>query len=453
MSNEKRVELGVGEGAWRTGRRGAALSVTALALGVLGCSSNSPSTSADGGPGGDGATCTPPTGYEQVAAPDADVTQEDAHLAMVLDGAGNPMIAWVAYDQSGTKLYFVAYDGATCTWRPRVQIDVVGDVDYTRDREVTMARDPSNGHLGIGYQIVDTSGGTKVMLAQSDDGTTWTSEMVAQRLASEPGSVLRPTVAMKNGKTYYVYYQDYLWAAGGSNSSDSSGFIFGVRSGTSGSFTTTNVPAVAGATLPGCETLPPSIAIDDAGAAGLAFFARTDDATPNLRVVYYSSASGLSVSVFDSQGTQHDGGDVSLVFEGTKPRLAATLERGTNDSNNSRVWFSASNDGSTWSAPVEMPMDGGDAMGPDVSMAAGGNGALTIATNYGGGNGVHTCGAPKLSTSSDDGSGWATCGPVPDPAGQVGYAGGFVQLAYAPSGKRIAGFVATGLGVYVWREP
>ena len=161
--------------------------------------------------------------------------------------------------------------------------------------------------------------------------------------------------------------------------------------------------------------------------------------------------------MFDSLQQPNAVAEVSLVFEGTSPRIAASLERTSTDGGNndadSNVWFSSSNDGETWTAPVELPMDGSDAMGPDVALAADGKGNLSIATNHGSGSGAHQCGAPKISNSADDGTSWATCGPALGSSGIVEYAGRYVQLAYQPNGKFIAAFAAERDGVWVWRQP
>ena len=59
------------------------------------------------------------------------------------------------------------------------------------------------------------------------------------------------------------------------------------RTGSSGPFSSVNVPSVVGASLPGAELFPPSFAIDDNGDAGLAYFALTDDTGSNLQLNYF----------------------------------------------------------------------------------------------------------------------------------------------------------------------
>jgi hypothetical protein len=404
-------------------------------------------------------SCTTKTGYEQVAALDSDWLADSADVSMAIDGDGSPMVAWVAFDISATTLYFTAYEPTTCQWSSPVSVDALGGVSPADDREVTMTRDASDGHLGIAYQVVDSASNRTLMLAQSDDdGATWSKETVVQ---SPPGDTIRgverPTVVIRNGITYFAYYQFYLYSWAGNNSSNNSGFVLLTRTDNSGSFTSVNIPPVDGAALPGSEQYPPSLAVDDAGEAGLAYFALTDDAATNLQLNYFHTEQGKSVAVFDSQHKPNYDADVSLVFEGNRPRLAASLDRdgndgGTNDTG-STIWFSGSDDGTVWFTPVELPMDGSDAMGPDVALATGGDGKLSIASNFSGATGNHKCGAPKISTSSNDGTSWVTCGPSTSGAELLSHAGSFVQLAYQPSGKRIAAFSAQGQGVWVWREP
>jgi hypothetical protein len=403
----------------------------------------------------DASSCKPKTGYEQVAKLDSDWLTDDGHVAMVLDQDGNPMVAWVAFDATSTPLRFSVYDPASCQWVPSVQVDDLGSVTATRDREVTLARDASTGRLGLAYQVIDDSANQSLILAQSDDrGATWTKEVVVKNPDGNVNKgVSRPTVAMKDGKTYLAYYQTYLYSSVGSYGSDNSGFVLLTRDATAGDFSSTNIPAVGDTSLPGSEPFPPSLAIDDSGDAGLAYFALTDDTGQNLRLAYYHTGQDKSVAVFDSEQQSNSVADASLIFQGTEPRIAASLQRGSSDANNSKLWFSSSDTASAWGAPVELPMDGGDAMGPDVALAAGADGTLSVAANYGSGDGTHQCGAPKLSTSDDAGDTWSTCGPDINSKGNITYAGRYVQLAYAPSGKRVAAFSAVRQGVWLWREP
>lgn len=425
----------------------------------------------NGNGNGDGGSqsCAPKTGYETAVALGAAGKGDYGHSAMVLDGSGQPMLAFVAYDPNGdgdasdTTVDFVSYDRATCTWNAPIVVDVSNDVDSTREREVTLTRDPANGQLGIGYMIIDPDNANlnKVMLAQSgDNGVTWTKEMVAQGTDSpDEHDVSRPTVAMKDGETYFVYYRTWDLSSSASNGSDANAFHLLARSGTSGAFNDTIVPGVGDGTLPGASNGPPALAIDADGHAALAFIANTDDDSYTRRVTYYKAGAAHSVGVFDSLDAQNDGWGVSLAFEGDKPRIAAALQRGDTDSDNSMIWFSKSDDGTTWTAPVELPLDGSNGMGEDLSIAANGKGELSIATRMGSSGGDDsTCGAPKLATSNDDGKTWATCGPALAPDTQAFFAGDDVMMAYAPNGKRVMGWFDTASddpysGIVVWREP
>jgi hypothetical protein len=424
--------------------------------------------SPDAASSGDGSmhACTPKSGFD-VAVPGSSPLSSDEFTAMVLDDAGDPQIAFIAEDpngdgnQSEDALYFVAYDDATCTWKTPVMVDTVGDVDSTRDREVTIARDASTGQLAIGYQVVGrlSEYSTQVMLAQSGNGgSAWTSEEIASdeaNMYTNDTSVDRATVAMRNGKTFFAYFESSILAGSESNDSDADGFYLLSRTGTSGAFSGGIVPPVAGATLPGAESIPPGLAIDDAGNAGFLYYAHTDDTTGNLRVCYYASTQPSAVAVFDSEGMQNDSPDLVLAFEGNKPRIAATLMRGATDA--TAVWFSASDDGVTWGAPVQIPRDGGDGMGSDLSLALDGTGNPSVALRLGSTSGSSTCGRPKLATGVGLTS-FTTCGPaLNDPIYGDGFVGDNVQLAFAPSGKRVMAFAASSddtiKGLIVWREP
>jgi len=444
-----------------------AIVVAELAVSNVACSPKSPAPAPSGyaplqgGSGGtnqtqpDASTCKTKLGYAQVAALDSDALTDNGQVAMVLDQGGNPMVAWVVFDAALTALRFSAYDSTSCQWTLPVQVDELGSLAATKDREVTLTRDASTGRLGLAYQMIDDSANQSLMLAQSNDGgVTWSKEVVAKSPDADPGrGVSRATVAMKDGRTYLAYYQTHLYASVGSYGSLNSGFVLLMRDTPDGPFAATNVPAVGDTSLPGSEPFPPSLAIDSSGAAGLAYFALTDNAGQNMRVAYYHTVLGESVTVFDSGSQLNSVADVSLIFQESQPRIAASLQRGNSEATNSKVWFSRSDTGSTWSEPVELPLDGGDMMGPDVALAASSDGWLSIATNYGSGNGMHQCGAPKLSLSDDAGDTWATCGPAINGAGEITYAGRYVQLAYDSRGKRVAAFATSRVGVWVWREP
>ncbi len=443
------------------------LPTVALVLLTSGCSSKSseppasyyaPASSGSGGShqtAPDASTCRVKTGYERVSALDTDSFTDDGHVAMVLDQDGSPMVAWVAYDRSATTLYFAAYDGDTCRWLPRVAIDQVGNLDATNSRQVSMTRDASTGRLGIAYQVIDAQYNRTVMLAQSDDnGATWSKETVAENPPRNTSKgVSLPAVVMKNGTTYVAYYQFLLYSATGNPASNNSGFVLMIRNGVSGTFVSKNVPAVSGASLPGSEPYAPALAVADSGDVGFATFALSGDTATNLQLIYYQSTDNKSSVVFDSKDQPNSQANVSLVFQNNSPRLAAYLDRDRANTNQSMIWSSSSDDGTVWSTPIQLPMDGGDAMGPDLALAAFGDKTLSVASNYASGSGIHQCGAPKISTLTDDGSTWTTCGPAINTIGAITYAGRYVQLAYAPNGKRVAAFSVVRQGVWVWREP
>lgn len=447
---------------------------------LLGCSP-APSSANDAGPtptsdaGPDALACAPHSGFELVTAVGA-VAKDYGQESLALDADGDPMVAFVGYDASKdgdlntSALFFSAYDRASCTWKAPVEIDTVENVssDVT-SRVVTLVRDPSDGELAIAYEInavkPGPNGDTLMMLARSTDGgVTWTKEEVAHN-DTDPGSnnvyaLAVPTVAMRNGKTYYAYWREdpVTSPCGGDHS-----LHLVSRTGDSGVFSGGMVPCGAGDSTNGPRELSPALAIDDDGNAGLAFYTLTASDSSTSRIDYFKSGSAAPVAVFDSEGAQNDGPTLSLAFEGTKPRIAAVLQRMPSATDHD-VWFSKSDDGVTWSSPVQMPQDGGNTMGGSVSIAADGKGDLSIATGWTGGTDqAGTCGGPKLSTSPDDGATWTTCGADPIPSGDtsIGYAGDFVTMLYAPDGKRVMAFghgsdntpAALFNGVTVWREP
>lgn len=411
--------------------------------------------------------CQPATGFTTVV-PLNQLGYLYAHESLALGPRDEPLVAFVAYDHedlNASSLYFVAYDADTCTWKPPVKVDQVEDLtDNPTLREVQLVRDASTGHLGLAYEVNAhlplPNGDTHMMLAHSTDGgATWTKEQVAH--SGDPGddnvySLAHPTVAMAAGKTFYAYYGHYNIAPGCDSQSQCDAWVVLSRTGDSGAFTGGIVQSAEGD--PGAEDLSGALAADSQGNAGFLFYSRPSDSSENLLLNYLRVGDVRASRVFDSLGTQNDEPGLTLTFEGGQPRVAASLMRSVSDPGTS-VWFSSSPDGRSWSAPLEMPMDGGNSMGTYLSIASNGKGQLTIASAQTGGTDVlGQCGAPKLSTSND-GTTWSTCGANPDPTNELGATGYYIQLAYASTGKRLAAFNSSvsspelEAGVVVWREP
>ncbi len=76
------------------------------------------------------------------------------------------------------------------------------------------------------------------------------------------------------------------------------------------------------------------------------------------------------------------------------------------------LWFSRSADaGATWSTPVAVADDGGNAMDVPLTVMLDRAGHPAMVANVGGGNdGATKCGVPKLMRSTD-GVKWTTCAP------------------------------------------
>lgn len=450
-------------------------------------SSSAPATSPDAGPAPDpdaslvpdgavmpdqdaaGPTCMPKAGFETAVKLGA-VGGQYAHESLALGPNDEPFVAFVAYDladRTASALYFAAYDATNCGWKTPVKIDTVEDVTTNRPlREVQLVRDPSNGRLHVAYNaqrhLPPPNGDTLVMLAHSsDDGATWTKELVAHDNGAPADNtvytVAHPTVAVANGKTVYAYYPRFNIGNSCATSSQCNGWVVLTRSGDSGAFAGGIVESASGAK--GGEALSGAAAFDASGNAGFVFYSRPSELSPTLLLNYLKVGETKAVPVFDSQGIQDDSPALSLAFEGTQPRIAAALQRvATPMSTN--LWFSASPDGTTWSAPVEMPIEGDDGMGTFVSLAANPMGGLTTAADFISSSGMRgPCGGPKMATTTNDTT-FVTCGANPDQTNNdVGFAGNYVQIAYTKAGKRVLAFdypadsAALKAGVTVWREP
>ena len=145
---------------------------------------------ADGGPGGE--QLSPPSNEITVGPPPAGFStvvkaakgkEGDfaSHIAVALDGNGDPAIAYMVLRADDTKahLHFVAWNRATYQWRPPVRVAVAGSIDaHLDDLGVSLARDASTGTLLIAYQTGDGDGRGVSLAASIDAGSSWKTETI-----------------------------------------------------------------------------------------------------------------------------------------------------------------------------------------------------------------------------------------------------------------------------------
>ncbi len=445
---------------------------------VAACSSSPDSTpTADAGvptadAGADGPTCldkSPASGFSNVSSGDGKLGTYGENTAMVLDEKGDPVIAFVHHSPSGASggddslLYVTRWDRCTASFTAPVVVDTVGGVgDSSGTREVAIARDASTGSYALAFQHIGppppgmANKTSEVWVAQSTDGgKTWAKSQLSEHDQAAEGDAHpagTPGIAMAGGKIFVAYNQISVPC----DATDASkGRCDGwYAEGAPGSWTRKRLPKLDGGFgLTAGE--PVNVAVDSAGKPAIAYLESPETAY-NTQVAFWRPGDPTAVKVGDSGGKQNDSPSLSLAFDGLKPRIVAQLVVPSTGDN--ELLYFASDNGSTWFAPVTLPHDKGDGTGFWQSLAIDGKGNLAVSATANTGTGDGVCGAPKLSRSAD-GAAWTTCGE--DTTKTHGATSGrFVTSAFAPDGKLVVAFELTnnqadtlGTGVALWREP
>jgi hypothetical protein len=419
-----------------------------------------PVTPGDGGADG-GCAKAPPSGVITLAvAASAGSSHMGQMTSLVLDGEGDPMIAFSSASEAG-KLFFTKWDRCAGAFTAAAVVDDLaspgtGEVnDNVPLRQVSLARDPSSGALQLAYVTAIPTSNTAsqtVWAAKSPDGgATWTKEQVSVHPGDEAGDVHyaeNPRAAFGEGKAWIAYGQNFAYCDGSLSSGGPrcDGFL---ASGDLGAWQRQVIPR--GSNGPTSRSAL-SLAADSAGKVALAYVTNPD--TGSNRVVEYWRPGSNPVDVFDSAGEQNDDPSVSLAFFGTKPRIVAYLQQPA--AADYDMLFSQSGDGVTWAPAVHVARDATRVTAWFPSLAIDSTGRMAIAADDNGGtDATPKCGSPKIARSSD-GLTWDTCGadPMPEP----GTSGDYVSAAYGPDGKLQIAFEndsqggTYGQGVLYWHE-
>ncbi|MCU1393354.1 MAG: Fibronectin, type domain protein [Ilumatobacteraceae bacterium] len=336
-----------------------------------------------------------------------DATAGGAADVIAVDKAGNPVVAWGVAKADGDPTTIISsstYDPTKGAYLDPVQVAAVptSSKDY-----LSIASDPTSGTLAIAFE--DNS---SIDLATSaDNGATWTSSTIAP---TEDEALVHPKVAIAGGKAYVLYSSgDALFVTSapltGTGSADNVQIPGdGIRGGLSGGI------AASGSTV------------------GVAFFVASADGGTD--VDYWKVGDAASVKVTDSGGRQNDSPSVAIAFSGTKPVIAASLDRTSGTTELTTVYTSISADGGkTFADPVAMPLDASASTGFQTAIATGSGSSAAIAYSSNSGGGDDVCGEPKLiqTTNLTD---WKICSVVPvSPFTDFGYP----ALAASPDGSTL----------------
>jgi hypothetical protein len=401
---------------------------------------------------GGGTVCTKhlPTGFTQVIASVKvanTLTGESTERgqSMVLDENDDPMIAYSSFDSaSAWSVNFTRWDACAGAFTTPTQVDAIHP--YTGGVDVSIAYDPSTKEIGIAYEKGETSNnwtdsfGEVWLATMTSAATTFTTQPLASG-ETDFGASGSPSIAMGGGHLYVGFWQ------GPYDGPVDFPYVVWLLSSTA---TPTQPPALpgdggagdSGATFPDAGPSPPhefnyeavpfngtpaddnhvlagyvdpdygsgevSVAIDSNGVPAIAAF-EAQNASDNQQLLFWRAGTSNAISVysFDLDGTP----DVTLAFEGTKPRLAGHVDQPVASGFDSLAFF-ASNDGVTWTAPSFLP-DNADSQYTafDSTMALDGTGHASVASDINSGNGAGCGNNPYVATSSDDDAGaWTACG-------------------------------------------
>jgi hypothetical protein len=374
-------------------------------------------------------------------------------VSLALDDQDDPMIAFVVYDPNGdtnpadSTLNFVRWDRTKRSWKEPVVVDVVANVvTNPPNRQVSLAHDSVTGALGIAYM----KGEQQVWLAQSSDGgVTWTKAMVD----SNDFTMDNPTLAMRGGVIDLAYNSRFVRCS----KSYCDAVVYRSRTSATGDWSRAVVPEIPN-TSGNRRFSPIGLALDSTGRPGLAYYLEFPNAAPGIDadvLAFWRPDEKTASKIADSATTSNDFPSLALAFDGVKPRVAYLLHRDKEVT--SDLWFSASDDGKSWGAPVGIPRDGRDMTDWDLSLVLDSRGRAAIAAYW------HTetksapgrCGGPKLFRSSDLQT-WSSCGV--DIRRGAGTQGRYVSVSFTRGDKLMIAFqnqINSNLsaGIFLYREP
>ena len=390
--------------------------------GIAGCSSSSTTTQGTqpSPDGGDPATCNKPpaTGYTQVVPPSGMQNVDvGIHTAMALSKDGYPVIAYYVNDSTAltATLYAVRWDPCVGAWATPVKIDSGLKLDNSLPaRDVSMAVDPVDGRIGIAYEkiyVIKMPNSTSAaFVALSTDGgkTFGTGTKVSihgvenSGQAGDSEQADDPQIALAGGKTYVAYNQSDAAcgpAMGGNPPPCQAGIALATGSSTGAPFTLEfmkdGLDPVYSGYARAMTSAPLGLAIDSSGVPGIV--AHVSAAAYNTKLVFFRPGAAATL-IMDSANKQNDSASASFTFEGTSPRVLTRLNAGMND--NGGLLFLSSTDGTTWSAPTALPLDG-DVLTPKTqALLRDGKGGVVVLSQSGDSTG-RTFPGPKFWRSSD----------------------------------------------------
>jgi hypothetical protein len=416
----------------------------------------------------DAATCDQhlPAGFTNVVSSATD-TDLGSEASMVLDENDDPMFAYLVFGADDTTLQFVRWDRCAGAFTAPVTVDTVNVDSSSSARDISLGYDPSTKEVAVAYKKIVADPGyndaATIWLASEKSGdTSFATQMVSEGEAGDVRSAGTPSLAMSGGKLYIAYAQDnYLCGAGGScvglwflESATPDADASADDAGSPGPhfFTRSTVQYGNNPAQPRFDGI--SVAVDSTGTPAVAFYQEPESGY-DTALLFWRKGMVDAVMATDSNDVQNDDVDLTLRFEGTKPRVAGHLS--ADDPSNYDLTYVTSDDGSTWFAPVRLPRDGTAGTAFTSALAFDGMGNVAVAADTNSGSGDNVCGNPYLARSSN-GTSWTACGA--DTTKTRNWKVGGLNAAYGSS--RLKGKLALGFhngsieqelaGVVYWQD-
>ena len=366
----------------------------------------------------------PPAGVSNASAvpKGTDPPNYGPATAVALDENGDPAIAfeWIDPngdgDKSDSEIRFVRWDRATYKWAPSVRVATTGPMEDQNVNPIALACDRATGTLAILAAV-----GEGLLYATSGDhGATWKS-------ASLPSSNATPhavALMIGSGQAYAAV-----------NAESGAAYFAGPISDAT-SWKSQPIPAGDGWKLRNNTNIP--LAKDASGKIALAFYEDQQEGDVH-RYAFWHPESSAPAAIITTPSV--DSPAIALTYGASSfaSIFAALID--SNDADHT-VWYSQSTDGSSWSKPVKLPIDGPRSTNPPLSIAISSKAALTAAFGANSGSGASKCGAPTVARSTD-GSNWTACGLGKAAGGDFSPQPANLQVIEAPNDKTYV----------MWQEP
>jgi hypothetical protein len=203
---------------------------------------------------------------------------ELVHASMVLGASSDPIVAWVERVPNGSDVLRVARWDADRADFSVTRLDDVGDPQVAAPhREVSLARDPQTGAVGVAYQKETfVPGGTlwQIAYAESqDDGRTFGGPELVSRTTDPKKPIddaMDPSLAMQGGARRIAWVQEGQGCVP-TATNPCLGVLWASREGGAG-WKIEAVPFITSAVV-GLRA-PVSVALDATGSPGVAYFAK-----------------------------------------------------------------------------------------------------------------------------------------------------------------------------------